>query len=148
MASGFDKQELMNYLLETIPEGLELLDKSEMTPLFYSVRQNHFKMTEFLLKKGANVKHRDSKLSTPFYLSVLYAGFEVFKLLMEYGSEINMQNSYKRSPLMKAIYLCMEDKSQALLNEKDININLKDSNGRNILHMACWGNRGGRKGYH
>lgn len=136
----------MEYLLSIEPKAIEWTDRSQMTPIFYSVKDDHLEMTKYLIEKGANIHHRDRKLSTPFYLSVLYASDDVFQLLLDSGSDICVQNRYQRTPLMKAIYLCSEVKTLALLNCKEIDINMVDSNGRNVLHMACWGNGGGRKG--
>lgn len=141
-----DRQDLFSFLLSINPNGLELPDKYGMTPIYHAIKADKLSMVKFLIKLNANIHHRDKKLSTPCYLSVLYSSFEIFKLLVDSGSEINMQNRFKRTPLMKAVYLCFEDKTKYLLQQPNIKVNLLDSNGRNALHMACWGNGGGRKG--
>lgn len=117
-----------------------------MTPLFYAVRSDQLEMVKYLISLKANIHQQDKNKCTALYQSVLYSDIEILKLLYKSGSDVNNQNHYGRSPLMKAIYLCLEDKTEYLLNLKDIDIMLKDSNDRTVLHMACWGNGGGRKG--
>ena len=146
IAASLNKKSLFTFLLTLDPSGLEIPDRRGMTPIFYAIRSDHLQMVQYLISLNANVHHQDRKLSTPCYLSVLYASFTIFKLLVDSGSEINVQNRYKRTPLMKAVYLCFEDKTRYLLKQPGIQVNLTDSNGRNALHMACWGNGGGRKG--
>lgn len=137
---------MLKFLISLDASGIHWEDSGGMTPLFYAVKANQLEMVRFLIDLGADIDFQDHKKSTPLYLSVLYSKFEIFKLLADSGANVNHQNKYKRNPLMKAIYLCDQRKTDYLLAHPDIDINLMDFKDRTVLHMACWGNEGGRKG--
>lgn len=138
--------ERLNFFMNIDASGVHWEDQHKMTPIFYAVKQNKLEMLKHLISLKVDINHLDNKISNPLYLSVLYSNFEVFKLLVDSGANVNHQNKYMRNPLMKAIYLCSVDKTNYLLNHPQIDINLKDFKERTVLHMACWGNEGGRKG--
>lgn len=146
ITSGNGQNAMFKFLYDIEPRGLEWLDRQKMTPLFYAVRNNQLETVKFLISLGAELEHADKKQSTPFYQSVLYSDLEILKTLYKAKCNINHQNHYQRSSLMKAIYLCKEAKTEYLLGLPEIDIHLTDSNGRTVLHMACWGNGGGKKG--
>ena len=105
---------LLELLRQLSPEGIHWQDAHGMSPLFYCIKSNHFEMTKHLLDLQVDVDHTDGRGSTPLYLSVLYAKFQIFKLLADRTSKINHQNIYGRTALMKAIYLCDQQKTTYL----------------------------------
>lgn len=76
----------------------------------------------------------------------MFSHYSVTQYLLDLGLDVNIQNYIGRTALMKAIYLCDVEKTRILLSSPKIDIELKDVNERNALHMSCWGDEGGRKG--
>ena len=138
--------ELIDYLLSLDQEGVHYLEKNEMTPLCLAIEKSDRSLIEYLLSKGALINFDSSKKTNALYYSVVQSDPAITKLLIDRGADPNLQNYMGRTPLTKAVYLCKREKTEILLNTPNINIHLQDENGRNALHMACWGNAGGKNG--
>jgi hypothetical protein len=69
---------------------------------------------------------------------------DIFKLLIEtIGCDVNTQDNYKDTPLHLALgYLNPHNGGDInvwayLINQKAVNVNIKNSNNHTLLHMAC-----------
>ena len=140
------KEELVHILLKIDKNCINLKNIEEMNPLFTAIRSSNLKIIELLLSRGVDLHQKDKKKNNLLYTSIVFSKNNITKFLIDSNCDVNNQNYLGRTPLMKAIYLCKKEKSEYLINNKKIKINLQDQNGRTALHMACWGNEGGRKG--
>lgn len=146
LAAAHGEISLFKSLYEIFSQCLDLTDAGGLTPLYDAVVNDRLEMVRFLIDLGANVNKIDKKNSIPLYSSIMFSSPEMTKLLIEKGSNPNLQNYVGRTPLMKAIYTCQEEKTKHLLESKEIALDLVDNNQRGAIHMACWGEEGGREG--
>jgi ankyrin repeat protein len=72
---------------------------------------------------------------------------DIFKLLIEtIGCDVNVQNKYDDTPIHRAIDNFNPDEGgdikalAYLIDQKNVNFNIKDKKGRNSLHLACTNN--------
>jgi hypothetical protein len=135
-------------LLEKYNVNPDILDRHEMTPLFYAIESNYVPIIKKLLQMGANVEHRDEHNATPFYWAVYCATLEILKILQENGAEPAVVCMLNRNALLKAAFMNKSDVVQYLLTFPSVlkQINESDQRGRTPLHAACWGSKGGREG--
>jgi ankyrin repeat protein len=75
---------------------------------------------------------------------------DVFKLLIEtIGCDVNTQNIYKDTPLRHALRNFNPNNGgdinvlTYLIDQKNLNVGIKDQKGFNLLHLACNGNLSG-----
>lgn len=98
--------------VELINRGVNVdpQDKKKQTPLFYGVRNGNTKITQFLLKNGAQVNTIDKDKSSPL-LNLLNnkCSLKSLKLLLEYGADVNQRDKDGYSALTKIL----ENKDQS-----------------------------------
>jgi len=68
-----------------------------------------------LRQKNCNINHMGKKKANALYYSIMFGTPETTEYLIKLGLDVNVQNYIKRTPLMKAIYLCNEEKTKMLL---------------------------------
>lgn len=118
-----------------------------MSPLFYAIRSNNQEVIKFLLDVlKVNLEHQDIQNRTPFYYACSLGDLPLVKMLYQYGANINALTSLKRTPFSKSSFLGLFSIVQFLLTLPELDMNRGDSQGRNALHNAAFGPRGGRDG--
>lgn len=106
------------------------------------------KFVKTLVEAGAEINLRDNNQSTAFYWGIYSSNLEILKYLHENGAQLVTTNVVGRTPLVKSAYLCKPDVMKWLLEFQEVrdSIHMVDMNKRNVVHSACWGPKGGRKG--
>lgn len=125
----------------------DLEDVDGETPLFKAIAKSQFEMVKFFVEKGARLTHTSIKNRwNPVYIAACLGSLETLKYLLSFGLDPNQATGLKRTALTKACWLGRVDSVKELLKHKDIKIDHKANGERTALHMACWGQYGGRFG--
>jgi ankyrin repeat protein len=137
-------------LIETIGCGVTALDNDNNTPLHSALHifndvDNIAALTYLLRQKGVN-----GNLIGQFGHTLLHAAchnvnslpIDIFKVLIQtLGCDVNVQDDNKNTPLHYALekFVRCDDITvlHYLLNQKDVNVNIKNQLGHTLLHMAC-----------
>jgi ankyrin repeat protein len=92
-----------------------------------------FAMVEKLLKKGINVQSQDAQGLTAFMYAIVRQREDIAALLLWYGADINVQDHQGVTPLMHAICHQQMKLTQLLLQQENLNINLRDYEGKSAF---------------
>lgn len=118
-----------------------------MTPLFYAIRGENIDVIRFLIEeKKVNIEHEECMQRTVFYWACCLGNLRIIRYLAEAGADINSKTKLRRTALNKACFLGRADVVAFLLSRPGIDIEWGDTKGRNPLHNAIFGPRGGREG--
>ena len=110
--------------------ALEALDSKNRTALSYAVMKNNIKITEYLLKNGANPNanvmtfHRSPYSGEPhicqtvLHVAVRYRFHKIVKLLIDNRANVNCLNSRGQTPLMLIIRRILFSCNEKVFNEK------------------------------
>lgn len=129
-----DFEEFKNYVENNLKNDKSFLNlrfyKLKITILHETVCYNRFKMTKYLLEKGADVNARDKIGRTP----IICAGGEntkIIQLLIDHGAEINIE-SHGNHVLLNA---CFYDNYEVieLLLDRGADINIKCPNNESLF---------------
>jgi ankyrin repeat protein len=145
IAALLANQKALELLLERGAD-LEMQDKEGLTPIFYAVQSKSLEIFYFLKEKGANLFHVEKQGRTLFYWTASLGRMELLDVLLQAGLDPNATTKLGRTALSKSAWNGSVDIMRYLLKLKNIQIEVKDKNGRTALHNAVWGSAGGREG--
>ena len=117
-------------------------DESMHTPLFHAIWTDNNAMAEVLLKAGADVNAVDNTGQTAVYLATLRNNAEIMQKLIAAGADPNHFVPPRAPPLLEAVEKGFSKIVETLLEHKNIDINVTDSESRSALWIAI-SNRNG-----
>ena len=118
-------------------EKLEVEDFDGRRPLIYATLIGNLDILDILLKRSANVNHRDKLGNSALFYAASQGDAEISEVLIEAGANKDIHNGQGVTPLMAAVKLGHQDAVQLLL-AKGANPNLRDYTGRTALMWADW----------
>ncbi|MGN7611286.1 ankyrin repeat domain-containing protein [Magnetococcales bacterium HHB-1] len=131
-----DQAVIQHYL----KEGLKINqpDPYGRTLLHWAVSQGNEKLTQELLKKGADPRARNRKHQdrTPLHEAISQGHVPLFKLLLKHGAQVTDSLKDQTTPLHLAVARQQEEITKILL-KKNAHINPKDNQGRTPLFRAA-----------
>lgn len=134
IAVANNRMEVVNKLLD---HGLEVDAVTFAgTPLCVAAAKNYTEIATTLIKHGADVNYQKGDI-TPLIVASSLGNTEMVTMLLASGADVNLQgDAEKLSPLMLAAANGHEDVVKLLLENPDINPNLKDNGGNIALSYA------------
>ena len=120
-----------------IEKGVNAPYKEFDSLLCGAVENNLFKMTQFLLKAGANVNAVNNSFNciTPLSFAVRENSIEIAKLLLDHGADVNIQDSVGETSLHYAAENSFVEMTQLLL-KAGANLNIQNNQGRTPLYCG------------
>jgi predicted nucleic acid-binding OB-fold protein len=103
--------------------------------LFWSAKNNHATMIQWLIKNGADVNLKNNYGYTPFHYAVSDSNFETVETLIENGADVNVKNNYGYTPLHYAVSDGNFETVETLI-ENGADVNVKNNYGYTPLHYA------------
>jgi ankyrin repeat protein len=70
---------------------IDPIDEEGRTPLFYAIQKKKTKNAALLIKKGANLHHKDHLQITPLILACKLGNYPIIRELVKYGADINQK---------------------------------------------------------
>ncbi|XP_067658953.1 E3 ubiquitin-protein ligase MIB2-like isoform X2 [Haliotis asinina] len=115
------------------------VSKDGSTPLHYAVSRDHTDVVEALVKAKADLDIKNSKAMTPLHLAVFkeVPSPSCATILIKHGSDPNTQDEEGDTPLHDAITSQDKDLVKVLLQSRNINLQLWNTQGLNPFHQAC-----------
>jgi ankyrin repeat protein len=145
--------DVFKFLIGTLGADVNVQDSDKNTPLHRALRSfspnwGDISVLDYLLNQNdINVNIKGDYGFTLLHTAcakVNDLSLDVFKLLIEkHGADVNAQAYNKDTPLHKALYSFKPSGHRDmtvltyLLNQNDINVNIKGWNGETLLHLAC-----------
>jgi ankyrin repeat protein len=145
--------ELFRFLIETKSCGVNVQDKNGDTPLHHAIRQfypthagNIIVLTYLLNQKGVDFNLKGRGGYTLLHLAcenIDALPMDIFQLLIETkGCDVNAHNNDNKIPLCYALQFFDSNRDDItvlmyLLNQKDVNVDIKGEYGYTLLHLAC-----------
>jgi len=150
--------EIFQYLIETHGCDINVQDNKKDTPIHRAI--TYFRSTEdggnitalsyLLSQKGINGNDKNNRGCTLLHYACQKINkfpIDIFKLLIEtQGCDVNAQNSDHDTPLYDALrYFNPPNGGDInvlgyLINQQDVNVNIKGKQGYNLLHLVCINN--------
>jgi ankyrin repeat protein len=144
-------------LIETHGADVNAQGDNNDTPLHHALRNFNPNyggeitvLTYLLTQKGINVNikgHNGKTLLHTASQRINKLPLDVFKTLIEtHGADVNAQDNRKDTPLHCALRHFKQDNCSDitvfayLINQKNINVNIKNEKGCTLLHLACTSN--------
>ena len=94
-------------------------------------------MVQLLKKHGADLNAQDKKQSTALLRCILQPNPALFSILLEQGADVNKADEHKVSPLFCSLSRGMSNMAMALIQNKNIDIHVRDKNGFTALFPAA-----------
>jgi ankyrin repeat protein len=148
--------EIFKLLIEIHGADVNAQDECYNTPLHYALRDfnpdysgdNMTALMYLLGQKGVNANIKDKDGFTLLHVAcnnINKLPLDVFKHLIEtHGADVNTQDKYKDTPLHLAFRCFNRDDDgditvlTYLINQKGINMDIKNQTGHNLLHLTCF----------
>jgi len=127
--------ESLSRMLEKDPGLVNLRDGRGMLPLQLAIQSCNQEVAEILIFYGADVKGRPDNSNTYPHLAIHCEQNDMLGLLLMNGANGNLPNKENVTPLMMAARLG-HGKAIHFLLFTNVEINLKDNNGRTSLDLA------------
>lgn len=122
---------------QLIKEGAPLnLSIEGISPLAAAVECNDLHMVQFLIKKGAILKHKfgEKGIDAAWY-ALDYEHLNMFEYLIGEGASLKFRSTHKhQTRLIQATILSNVEAVRFLCSKKATNVNAYDSDGRTALH--------------
>jgi ankyrin repeat protein len=148
--------DIFKVLIETLGFDVNAQDNSKDIPLHHAIcsfnpnNRGDLTVLTYLLSRedvNANINGKwGYTLLHAACININRLPLVVLKLLIEtMGVDVNAQDNNKDTPLHSALRLFNPHRGDAtvlayLINQKDINVNIKGKQGHNLLHLACISN--------
>ncbi|XP_076109489.1 uncharacterized protein LOC143078512 [Mytilus galloprovincialis] len=112
------------------------------TPLHLSCQKGPLELVKVLLKNNALLSLTDEDNCVPFFIACLNGRTEIVEeiLNLQNGPRVNEYFQNELVPLHVACSYEHQELTEALLNWKDIEVEIRDINGMTALYMACQSN--------
>ncbi|MBP9022801.1 MAG: ankyrin repeat domain-containing protein [Spirochaetes bacterium] len=130
-----EKEMEEKHIIELIEMGANVNSHDnfyKFTPLAGVVSANDLKLTELLIKRGAQVNAKNINGYTPIFAA---ESPEMIKLLIKYGADVNAKDNNNRTALEYEILFGNYELAQVYINN-GTNLNTYVSNSRTSLHTA------------
>lgn len=120
--------------------NVNVKDNHFHTPLheaaYFSVDDSHFKVTEILLKNGADVYARSKLGKSPMHFLVRKSNLKVIKLLLDYEANNNSKDEDGETPLFEAVRFDNSEIVKLLIDNNSYVNTSSTKNGLTPLHVA------------
>jgi ankyrin repeat protein len=129
--------EIIKYLINNF-DNINIKDERDNTLLYYSIFNNDFIISKFLLDKGADplIKNNDKFLLMDAIEEGYNISFNTIKILINYIPDINIIHEHKNTPLMSAISHKKEMDIIKYLISKGADLNKQNIWGKTALIIA------------
>ncbi|XP_067652901.1 ankyrin repeat domain-containing protein 50-like [Haliotis asinina] len=108
------------------------------TPLMEATRNGHRDVVKFLVDRGANVSLVNEEGDNILHLACAGGDLETVKLILSLKAvDINSRGDLSKTPVMVAAHGGHSDVVEFLV-DRGANVSLVDSDGDNVLHLACY----------
>jgi ankyrin repeat protein len=149
--------EIFQHLIETLGADINAQTNGNFTPInlaFHSFNPNDggnaAALTYLFSQKGIDGNIKDNYGYTVLHYAckkINNLPLDVFQHLIEtLGCDVNEQDKYNDTPIHSALDRFDPNKGgdtdllTYLINQKDVNLNIKNEKGRNLLHTTCTNN--------
>ncbi|XP_071086040.1 serine/threonine-protein phosphatase 6 regulatory ankyrin repeat subunit C-like [Haliotis cracherodii] len=131
--------EVVKFVLSLNAVDLNCKGHHQRTPVRMVDFWKHRNVFDFLVSKGADLSQVDDKGENILHVACLEGHLDLVKdSVTNHRVDINSRGRYGRTPVMKAAEKGHKEVLD-LLKSNGCDVNLKDDNGNNILHVACIG---------
>lgn len=135
-AAAYGHYELAEYLITEGKANVCGKDKFKRTPLILAIMNGQMKLASLLLQYGAEWNGPDSSNNTPLHYAAGYGWRQAIDFLVKAGANINAENSWRCTPINIAILKNHFGVVKKLLENKDVNVNGKDEEGRTLITLS------------
>jgi len=118
----------INYYDEDIGETL----------LHLAIRRHNYKLVKLLIALDCNINNINVNGETPILLSLKLGYNKISELLIKNNCCLLLTDNVNKSVLHNAILYSSDYIVELLLNNRNININIRDQDGNSALHLTCF----------
>ena len=134
LAAARGHHQVCEYLITEQKANLEARDDDQRTAL---IQANRIEVIEVLLKNNASVKAKDKFGYHAAYRAALYGNLDALTMLVENdGDVIDLKGFNGETPLIAALRKREVDVCKFLVQQKNVNVDLKDDKGKTALQHA------------
>lgn len=111
-------------------------DESGNTPLIYSCLKSSRNLVKLLLDAGADANLANQRGRMPLHFAAESGSAQIITLLIDAGADVNVTDNNGITPLMVLAQHSRTDAAMKLLNNPEIDISIKDNDGRMAIDYA------------
>ena len=78
---------------------IEQPNKKGQTPLFSCIQSGHYRLAQYLIERGANIRHADRKSATPLHWAARWGDPGMVRMLLEKGADPGVVDDKGRTAL-------------------------------------------------
>eukprot|EP01130_Rhizamoeba_saxonica_P014344 TRINITY_DN6260_c0_g1_i1.p1 TRINITY_DN6260_c0_g1~~TRINITY_DN6260_c0_g1_i1.p1 ORF type:complete len:1214 (-),score=247.54 TRINITY_DN6260_c0_g1_i1:28-3669(-) len=130
--------ECIKALVDSSEVSLNRKDKNHNTALLLAARNGHLEVVSYLVHMGCKVYISDYQNNNVLHLASAYGWNHVLRFLLENTDiDINDINKQGITPIAVSVIKGHVACTKILASDKDIDLDVKDPSGKNLLHYAC-----------
>ncbi|SCU86701.1 LAFA_0E02498g1_1 [Lachancea sp. 'fantastica'] len=139
IASSVGNLNILSKLINhTIKPDVNLATPQGSTPLQLACSKRHVRIVEALLKEGASVRDKDSRIQLALHRAASVGSMPIVELLCENKSPVNTKDTHGWTPLFHALSEGHGDVAVLLAQKYGAEYkNLEDNNGRSALQVVA-----------
>ena len=128
---GKTNEDIKNYLKEN--NSVDTLKETA----FYSANKGNLELIKYLIEeKNLDVNDKDKYEKTILFNACNSWNIALVKYLIQKGTDITIKNKYDETILFNACFSGNFELVKYLIEEKNLDVNIKDKNGRTLLFSA------------
>lgn len=116
---------------------LYTLDENKNTPLHQACISGNLDITQYLIKRGADINAQNHQENTPLHLAAEKNHFKIVKFLVEKGASPNLKNFRGHVPALNSLVERSETNIIRYLINHGTDPNTEDLYGSTLLSRAC-----------
>lgn len=136
-ASGEDKTDVVEKILEKDPTLVNVVDQDGYSPLHKACYNNNYELAQLLLKYKADANKRTEYCWTPLHSACKWNNAQLAALVLQHGADINARSDGDQTPLhITSTVSACRDTLIALFMNPNLDPNIRNNSNEVAFQIA------------
>ncbi len=136
MAASKGYTNIIEILVQCGSKAIDIPDVHQKYPIHYAIESGHVQLVPMLCRSTTIHQYCKFYGLSPFNTAMIYGHINIMEILRDFGAKVDIRNKdgdFARHRVSDHKYITSLDKLAQLGQD----LNIKDKNGRTLLHYAC-----------